>query len=124
MAVENEHWRIWEAALENLVQMQPRFVAASLKDGSLERVLDRKVRAYLRAVSQVSKKFPDADYEQVSEIALDAILEQNPDWESEKPLTEKERDLLDEFVDQKIYEASERAEREQAEREQAGGGIM
>jgi len=91
----------WRMALDNLEQMNPRYLVELLENGQLESVLTQKVQAFAEVMTNLKEQMPGATTSEIREMAqADTLTPVNPDWQEEKPLTPGERKKLRVFRSQ------------------------
>lgn len=90
----------WAMLLENLEQMHPQYLGQLLENRKLKAVLDQMVINYVRTVVALRERLPQATEEQRVEMAQSELLPINPNWQEEKPLSDRQKTLLEVFKEE------------------------
>ena len=86
-------------ALDNLEQMHPRYLADLLENGQLQKVLNNRVNRYHQTLLRIKQRVPEMPDDTLREIAQsEHLIDVNPDWQEEQPLTKAEKRALKEFL--------------------------
>ena len=87
----------WAMVLDNLEQMQPRYLAGLLRSGGLQEVIRSRLVAYARTLERLREKYPDRPMMELLEVANEVLVPVNQDWQDQEPLNAEEAQLLRAF---------------------------
>ncbi len=89
----------WKMALDNMEQMQPRYLVELVRSGDLEKEVTARLDSYMHTMQRMKERSPQMPADMVQEIAqAEHLTPVNPNWQDQKPLSRAERAELRKYL--------------------------